>query len=257
MVWAPFLGAPLGAVAGSVAAAGTGLLVLNRPALAQQNEVPVEVLHKPGPLGDKILGDENAPVTIVEYASVTCGACAAFHQQTYPTLKSKYIDTGKVRLIMREFPTQPAPVAVAGFMLARCSEDRYFPMLEAIFEQFRSWLERNGDSVETVITDERTARLLPLFTRGAFGGQFWDGRIVRVGAIRASPGEHVGGDARSRRKLIELSQQPFHILPQLEPHLGLAHHPFRMLRRELTHRLVERERLSKVVELPVVTGDVQ
>src|SRR5690606_11586810 len=108
-----------------------------RPASAQ--DVDVAELYKAGPLGDKVLGSENAPVTIVEYASVTCGACAAFHTQTYPTLKSKYIDTGKVRLIMREFPTAPAPVAIGGFMLARCANDKYFPLLEAIFEQQRNW----------------------------------------------------------------------------------------------------------------------
>jgi len=96
-------------------------------------------LHQPGPLGDKILGSDKAPVTIVEYASLTCGFCANFHTQTYPTLKTKYIDTGKVRLIFREFPTRPAEVAIAGFMLARCAGDKYFPLLHALFEQQRSW----------------------------------------------------------------------------------------------------------------------
>ena len=109
------------------------------PARAQ--DVNVDILHKPGPLGDKILGAENAPVTIVEYASVTCPHCAAFHRETYPTLKSKYIDTGKVRLIFREFPTQPAAIAIGGFMLARCAGDKYFPMLDTIFEQQQSWAQ--------------------------------------------------------------------------------------------------------------------
>jgi protein-disulfide isomerase len=109
------------------------------PAAAQ--EISTDILHKPGPLGDKIIGAEKAPVTIVEYASVTCPHCAAFHRDTYPTLKSKYIDTGKVRLIFREFPTQPAQIAIAGFMLARCAGDKYFPMLDAIFEQQQSWAQ--------------------------------------------------------------------------------------------------------------------
>ena len=122
---------------GTVAFAGPGFVSGIRPAAAQ--DASVLELHKAGPLGDKILGSETAPVTIVEYASLTCGACAAFHAQTYPTLKSKYIDAGKVRLIMREFPTAPAPVAIAGFMLARCADDKYFPLLDAIFDQQRSW----------------------------------------------------------------------------------------------------------------------
>jgi len=124
---------------GTVALAGSGLAGTLRPAAAQ--DANVTELLKAGPLGDKSIGSDSAPVTIVEYASVTCGACAAFHQQTYPTLKSKYIDTGKVRLIMREFPTAPAPVAIGGFMLARCANDKYFPLLEAIFEQQRSWAQ--------------------------------------------------------------------------------------------------------------------
>jgi len=107
------------------------------PAAAQA--VNLAELHQPGPLGDKILGSDKAPVTIVEYASLTCGFCANFHIQTYPTLKTKYIDTGKVRLIFREFPTRPAEVAIAGFMLARCAGDKYFPLLDALFEQQRSW----------------------------------------------------------------------------------------------------------------------
>ena len=124
---------------GTIAIAGPALVGGVRPAAAQ--DVNAAELHKAGPLGDKVLGAENAPVTMVEYASVTCGACAAFHAQTYPTLKSKYIDTGKVRLILREFPTQPAPVAIAGFMLARCAGDNYYPMLDAIFGQQKSWAQ--------------------------------------------------------------------------------------------------------------------
>lgn len=124
---------------GTFAFAGPGLIGGVRQAAAQ--DIKLAELHKPGPLGDQILGAENAPVTIVEYASVTCGACAAFHAQTYPTLKSKYIDTGKVRLILREFPTQPAPVAIAGFMLARCSGDRFYPIIDAIFDQQKSWAQ--------------------------------------------------------------------------------------------------------------------
>jgi protein-disulfide isomerase len=109
------------------------------PAVAQ--DVSPEILHKPGPLGDKIIGAETAPVTIVEYASVTCPHCATFHRETYPTLKSKYIDTGRVRLIFREFPTHPPQIAIGGFMLARCAGDKYFPMLDALFEQQQNWAQ--------------------------------------------------------------------------------------------------------------------
>src|SRR5690606_29594883 len=127
--------------------AGIGTAALTGPALlsglrqARAQDVNLVELYKAGPLGDKVLGADGAPVTIVEYASVTCPHCATFHQQTYPELKSKYIDAGKVKLIFREFPTQPAPVAIAGFMLARCAEDKYYPMLDAIFGQQQSWAQ--------------------------------------------------------------------------------------------------------------------
>ncbi|WP_298814055.1 thioredoxin domain-containing protein [uncultured Roseibium sp.] len=106
------------------------------PALAQS--VDVDELMKPGPLGEKALGDENAPVTIIEYASMTCGHCASFHKRTWPDLKKEYIETGKVRFVFREFPLDP--VAAAAFMLARCApQDKYFEIVDTLFENQRSW----------------------------------------------------------------------------------------------------------------------
>ena len=123
-----------------LAGIGTAALVASIGS-AHAQDVNLVELYKGTPLPDKVLGSETAPVTIVEYASVTCPHCASFHQQTYPALKTKYIDTGKVKLIFREFPTQPAPVAIAGFMLARCADDKYYPMLDAIFGQQQSWAQ--------------------------------------------------------------------------------------------------------------------
>lgn len=92
---------------------------------------------QPGSLPEKVLGKDDAPVTIVEYASMTCPHCAHFHETTLPTIRTKYIDTGKARLIMREFPFDPR--AEAGFMLARCAEDNYFPMIDVLFKQQQNW----------------------------------------------------------------------------------------------------------------------
>jgi protein-disulfide isomerase len=90
---------------------------------------------------DRILGAEDASVTIIEYASLTCGHCGQFHATTFKELKEAYIDTGKVRWIFREFPTPPAERAVAGFLLARCvSEDRYFGFLDVLFKQQVRWV---------------------------------------------------------------------------------------------------------------------
>jgi protein-disulfide isomerase len=104
--------------------AALGLSAVPFGARAQDaGSVPVEELMAAEALPDVVLGKADAPVTIVEYASMTCTHCAAFHAETYPTLKSKYIDTGKVRFILREFPLDP--LATAGFMLARCAgEDK-------------------------------------------------------------------------------------------------------------------------------------
>ncbi|MQT13930.1 DsbA family protein [Rhizobiales bacterium Sp-1] len=93
---------------------------------------------KPTALGDRVLGKADAPVTIVEYASMTCPHCAAFHAETWPALKTQYIDTGKARFIFREFPLDP--LAAAASMLARCApEDKYYDMIDLFFDHQREW----------------------------------------------------------------------------------------------------------------------
>jgi len=127
----------------TVLAAGALALALSAtgaPAYAQQAErsVDVDKLMAEGPLPEMALGSEDAPVTIVEYASLTCSHCAAFHSETYPALKEQYIDTGKVRFVLREFPLDP--LAAAGFMLARCRPaDQYFEMVDLLFDKQRQW----------------------------------------------------------------------------------------------------------------------
>ena len=91
--------------------------------------------------GDMAKGaPEGAKVTVVEYASVTCGVCAAWQERVWPEFKAKYVDTNQVRYVFREFPTPPADVAAAGFLLARCAgEDRYFQVVEEIMASQREW----------------------------------------------------------------------------------------------------------------------
>ncbi|MBZ9964993.1 DsbA family protein [Mesorhizobium sp. B292B1B] len=103
-----------------------------------QGTVDMAELLKPGALPDKQLGKDDAKVTIVEYASMTCPHCAHFAETTFPELKKKYIDTGKARYILREFPFDPS--AEAGFMLARCAKDNYFPMVDVLFRQQANWV---------------------------------------------------------------------------------------------------------------------
>src|SRR6266853_421066 len=125
-----------------LAAGGDGFWNSPDTAAAQSGpagEVPMADLLAPGPLGDEIQGQADAPVTIVEYASMTCPHCSHFHETTYPEMKKKYIDTGKVRFIFREFPLDP--LALAASMLARCAgKDRYFPLIDAFFAQQKDWV---------------------------------------------------------------------------------------------------------------------
>ncbi|MTH96026.1 DsbA family protein [Roseibium sp. RKSG952] len=112
------------------------------PGISFADSVNEADLLKPGPLGDKIMGDPDAPVTIVEYASLTCGHCADFDQETLPQIKKEFIDTGKVRYIFREFPLDP--IAAAASMLARCApEDKYFDIIDLMFKEQRNWAFTN------------------------------------------------------------------------------------------------------------------
>lgn len=120
------------------------------PALAQRRngpaEVPVADLMKEGPLPDLSIGKADAPVTIVEYASMTCGHCANFHNKVFPALKEKYIDTGKVRFIFREFPLDN--LAAAASMLARCTGgDKAYPLIGALFKTQEQWAFVRGNPV--------------------------------------------------------------------------------------------------------------
>jgi len=107
---------------------------------AETNVDPAELL-KPEALPDMVMGADNAPVTVIEYASMTCPHCAHFQETTFPELKKQYIDTGKVRYIFREFPLDN--LAAAAFMLARCAgkddKSKYFAMIDTMFKQQRQW----------------------------------------------------------------------------------------------------------------------
>ncbi|MCI5073651.1 DsbA family protein [Oricola sp.] len=126
----------------TAAAAGATLaapsLALAQKAPEAKGTVDMDDLLKPGVLEDQVEGAEDAPITVVEYASMTCSHCAHFHATTFPTIKENYIDTGKVRFILREFPLDPR--AAAGFMLARCApEGKYFAMVDVLFKQQAQW----------------------------------------------------------------------------------------------------------------------
>lgn len=91
-----------------------------------------------GPLGEKTLGDPQAPVTMIEYASLTCSHCGNFYRNTFAALKEQYIDTGKVYFVLREFPLDP--LAMAAAMLALCGPaDDYFAIIDMMFVEQNKW----------------------------------------------------------------------------------------------------------------------
>ena len=106
--------------------------------IAPTTTVPVDQLMAAGSLPDLVQGASSAPVTVIEYASMTCAHCAAFHDTTWPEFKSKYVDTGRVKFILREFPLDP--LATAAFMLGRCAgPEKRNLLIDQLFAQQKTW----------------------------------------------------------------------------------------------------------------------
>lgn len=128
--------------AAATVALGAGLTLFGRDA----RSAPLSTEEA---LEERVVGDPAAPIELIEYASLTCPHCADFHLDTYPLIKEKYIDTGKVRLVMRDFPfDQPGAMAA---MMARCaSKDRYFQFMDVLFKTQAEW-SRSPDWVGALI----------------------------------------------------------------------------------------------------------
>jgi protein-disulfide isomerase len=91
-----------------------------------------------GPLGDMTLGDPKAPNVVIEYASMTCSHCQRFHQDVYRPFKAKYIDTGKVYFIFRDYPLDQ--LAAAAIVVAHCApKERFFPIVDLLFDNQDKW----------------------------------------------------------------------------------------------------------------------
>lgn len=111
-------------------------------ALAQFATADPSVLGVTSPLGDVGIGPAEARVTIIEYASMTCSHCAHFHQTTWPALKERYVNTGQVRFVLREFPLDPLSFGV--FVLMRAAPvERFFDLAETLFRRKEEWAHSN------------------------------------------------------------------------------------------------------------------
>ena len=105
---------------------------------------------------DMVLGDPKAPVEIIEYASLTCNHCATFHNFVLPRIKDKYVDTGKVKVVMRSFLLNAIDASAS--ILTRCvPEKRYFKFMEILFKQQTQWYDISEYQKLSGIHDQRTA----------------------------------------------------------------------------------------------------
>jgi protein-disulfide isomerase len=101
--------------------------------------------------GEMALGNSRAPVTVVEYGSVGCPHCGVWAREVFPAFKKKYVDTGKVRFVLREMLTGDPTLAAVGFLMARCAGPaRYFDVVEAIFEA-QPQMELDGRALPSLL----------------------------------------------------------------------------------------------------------
>ena len=173
---------------GLIAAAGSAFLL-------SETNVPQAFAEDLSDLGtlapdEKIMGDKDAPVTIVEYSSMTCPHCAAFHSETLPAIKKKYLDTGKAKLVFREFPVSTKDLrSIAAFMLARCaSEEQYFPMVDVLYKQQAQW-SRAKDPIPVLLNIAKLAG----FTQESFNACLKNQEVMnKVVAVRNKAAKDYG-----------------------------------------------------------------
>ncbi len=181
---APTLRRTIAVAASCLLLAVTGAQLAHAQRIAPAPEVSVDELMKPGDLADIAIGSADAKVTVVEYSSLTCPHCANFQAKVFPDFKAKYIDTGKVRFITREFPLDN--LAAAGAMLARCVEkDKSFPFVETMFATQDQWAHSQNPKAKLFEIAKQAG-----FTEASFESCLTDQALLdKINAIRTRAGE--------------------------------------------------------------------
>ena len=177
-------------LAGATAAAAVASLPMSAVAQSRIDEVAIDKLMAADELSELTLGNKDAKVTIVEYASMSCPACARFHRQTYPKLKEKYIDTGKILFVIREFPLNN--LAAAGAMLARCAGTpaKSIAMIDVLFEKQQEWV--SDKAVEVLLKIAKQAG----FTEESFNTCLQDDKLLaKLSRRRDKADKEFGVDA--------------------------------------------------------------
>lgn len=197
-------------------------LTVSLPASAQSDKPDVDLneLMKPGDLPENVIGNADAPITIIEYSSMTCPHCAAFHKDVLGQIKAKYIDTGKVKYIIREFPLDD--VAAAAAMLARCVEPaKYYDFVDMLYHKQEDWAYKDkpmpelqklaktagftDDRFKQCTTDEKTFNYINWVRERAnktFGVKatpsfFINGKRIRGAATLQKFDEMIAAEAKS------------------------------------------------------------
>ncbi|MBU8547225.1 thioredoxin domain-containing protein [Roseomonas sp. F4] len=186
---------------------GLGVLVLSAPALGQQAAAPPFAVTEPGPEtprplpSERAIGREDAPVTVIEFHSLTCGNCANFHTQHFPRIKAAYVDPGLVRFVLRDFPLDR--VAVDAAALVHCAgPERFEALLSVLYTNkeawahspdARGWLRRTAG-----LAGLSPARLEACWTDRGFSDPIIASRLQaeREFSISATPSFVIGGQVQ-------------------------------------------------------------
>lgn len=143
------------------------------PAQATAQSIDIEAAMK-----DRSIGKDDAPITIIEYASMTCDHCAAFHNSVFPEVKTALIDTGKARLVYRDMPWDKFAVKAA--KIARCAPpEKYFDVVKAVFEGQPKWA-RSADPLEGLVALATANGMEESYVRACADNAELDKRIVEL-----------------------------------------------------------------------------
>lgn len=168
---------------------------------------PAAAIDTEAALKERATGDPAAPVTMIEYASLTCPHCATFHNDTYAAFKARYIDTGKVRLIYRDFPLDG--VALRAAMMARCTIDqRYFGLVQVLYKSQNNWA-RAKDPVAELAKIGRLAGIDQATFNACMASEDLINGILEIRqsaaatGVRSTPTFVIGGKVYPGNRLIE------------------------------------------------------
>ena len=165
------------------------------------------------PLEDNVMGDVNAKVTIVEYASMTCPHCKAFHETILPGIKEKYIETGKAKYILRPFPFDGDRRGEAAFMLAKCAPNgNYYAMIDALFATQSVWAGK-GNPVPELLRLSKLSGMTEAEFKACLGNQdlltkMIQGRnkAVKDFGVKATPTVFINGEKLGDSTLESISK---------------------------------------------------